>query len=77
MQILVKQECLFVLVRGYTVESIVLCAVFSYELCFAFFVYPLDDELVLEFLAGASDRGSSVFEDEFRVAFERSGTDEV
>jgi hypothetical protein len=76
-QILVKQECLFVLVRGYTVESIVLCTVFSYELCFAFFVYPLDDELVLKFLAGASDRGSSVFEDEFRVAFERSGTDEV
>jgi hypothetical protein len=37
----------------------------------------LDDELVLEFLAGASDRGSSVFEDEFRVAFERSGTDNI
>jgi hypothetical protein len=61
-QILVEQECLFVLVRGYTVESV---------------VYALDDELVLEFLAGASDRGSSVFEDEFRVAFERSGADDV
>jgi hypothetical protein len=76
-QILVKQECLFVLVRGYTVESVVLCAVFSYKLCLAFFVYTLNDKLVLEFLAGASDRGSSVFEDEFRVAFERSGADEV
>jgi len=76
-QVLVEQESLFVLVRGYTVESVVLCAVFSYELCFAFFVYTLDDELVLEFLAGSSDRGSSVFEDEFRVAFERSGADDV
>jgi hypothetical protein len=76
-QILVKQESFFVLVRGYTVKSIVLWAVFSYEFCFAFFVYTLDDELVLEFLAGASDRGSSVFEDEFRVAFERSGTDDI
>lgn len=70
MQVLVEQECLFVFVRGYTVESVVLCAVFSYELCFAFFVYTLDNELVLEFLAGSSDRGSSVFEDEFRIAFE-------
>jgi len=47
------------------------------EIFFSFLVGTLNNELVLEFLACATDTGRGVFEDELGVAFDRTWADEI
>jgi hypothetical protein len=65
---LVEQECLFVLVSTKSVYVAVL-VLLVFKFLFTLLVRPLDHQLVLKFLPGASDCRRRVFENEFRVAF--------
>jgi hypothetical protein len=75
LQALVEQKSLLVLVAAKSVDGVALALL--KQILLALLVCALDDELVLELLAGAADSGGGVLEDELRVALDGARADEV
>ena len=74
MQGLIEKEDFFVLVQTITGT---LSVVVVGQLLFTLFKSSLDDQLILELLACASDGGCCVLEDEFRITLGRKGADQI
>lgn len=71
---LIKEEDFLVLIG--TVTATLFVVVLS-KLLLTFLVGPLDYQLVLKFLAGATDRGGGVLEDELGVTLGRQRANEI